>query len=266
MSLTDEQIQRYSRHILLPEIGGKGQKRITQARVLIVGAGGLGSPAALYLAAAGVGTLGIIDGDKVDLSNLHRQIIHATPDLGRPKVVSAKEKMEAINPDVKVIPYSERLTAKNALAILDQYDIILDGTDNFPAKFLVNDAAILSGKPLVHGGILRFEGQVFTILPRKSACYRCIFKQPPPPGAVPSCQEAGVIGVLAGVIGTIQATEVLKLILGIGDLLTDRMLTYEARNAAFREIRIRRNPNCPVCSEHPQITELVEYEQAVCEI
>ena len=266
MSLTDEQIQRYSRHILLPEIGGKGQKRITQAKVLIVGAGGLGSPAALYLAAAGVGTLGIIDGDKVDLSNLHRQIIHATPDLGRPKVVSAKEKMEAINPDVKVIPYSERLTAKNALALLDPYDIILDGTDNFPAKFLVNDAAILSGKPLVHGGILRFEGQVFTILPRKSACYRCIFKQPPPPGAVPSCQEAGVIGVLAGVIGTIQATEVLKLILGIGDLLTDRMLTYEARNAAFREIRIRRNPNCPVCSEHPQITELVEYEQAVCEI
>ena len=266
MSLTDEQIQRYSRHILLPEIGGKGQKRITQAKVLIVGAGGLGSPAALYLAAAGVGTLGIIDGDKVDLSNLHRQIIHATPDLGRPKVVSAKEKMEAINPDVKVIPYSERLTAKNALAVLNPYDIILDGTDNFPAKFLVNDAAILSGKPLVHGGILRFEGQVFTILPRKSACYRCIFKQPPPPGAVPSCQEAGVIGVLAGVIGTIQATEVLKLILGIGDLLTDRMLTYEARNAAFREIRIRRNPNCPVCSEHPQITELVEYEQAVCEI
>jgi len=266
MSLTDEQIQRYSRHILLPEIGGKGQKRITQAKVLIVGAGGLGSPAALYLAAAGVGTLGIIDGDKVDLSNLHREIIHATPDLGRPKVLSAKEKMEAINPDVKVIPYSERLTAKNALALLNPYDIILDGTDNFPAKFLVNDAAILSGKPLVHGGILRFEGQVFTILPRKSACYRCIFKQPPPPGAVPSCQEAGVIGVLAGVIGTIQATEVLKLILGIGDLLTDRMLTYEARNAAFREIRIRRNPNCPVCSEHPQITELVEYEQAVCEI
>lgn len=266
MNLTDEQIQRYSRHILLPEIGGKGQRRIIQARVLIVGAGGLGSPAALYLAAAGVGTLGIIDGDKVDLSNLHRQIIHATPDLGRPKVLSAKEKMEAINPDVKAIPHEEHLTAKNALTVLNQYDIILDGTDNFPAKFLVNDAAILSGKPLVHGGILRFEGQVFTILPRKSACYRCIFKQPPPPGAVPSCQEAGVIGVLAGVIGTIQATEVLKLILGIGDLLTDRLLTYEARNAAFREIRIRRNPNCPVCSEHPQITELVEYEQAICEI
>lgn len=266
MGFTDEQIQRYSRHILLPEIGGKGQRRIAQGRVLIVGAGGLGSPAALYLAAAGVGTLGIIDGDKVDLSNLHRQIIHATPDLGRPKVLSAKEKMEAINPDVTVIPYFEHLTAKNALVVLDPYDIILDGTDNFPAKFLVNDAAILSGKPLVHGGILRFEGQVFTIKPRKSACYRCIFKQPPPPGAVPSCQEAGVIGVLAGVIGTIQATEVLKLILGIGDLLTDRLLSYEARTAAFREIRIRRNPNCPVCSEHPQITELVEYEQAVCEI
>jgi adenylyltransferase/sulfurtransferase len=266
MSLTDQQIQRYSRHILLPEIGGKGQKRLAQGKVLIIGAGGLGSPAGLYLAAAGVGTLGIIDGDKVDLSNLHRQIIHATPDLGRPKVQSAKEKMEAINPDVKVIPYDERLTAKNALTLFGEYDVVLDGTDNFPAKFLVNDAAVLSGKPLIHGGILRFDGQVFTILPRKSACYRCIFKQPPPPGVVPSCQEAGVIGVLAGVIGTIQATEAMKVILGIGDLLTDRILTYEARGAAFREIRIRRNPNCPVCGDHPQISELVEYEQVICEI
>jgi molybdopterin-synthase adenylyltransferase len=266
MSFTEAQIERYSRHILLPEIGGKGQKRIAEAKVFIVGAGGLGSPAALYLAAAGVGTIGIIDGDAVDLSNLHRQVIHGTPDLGTPKVQSAKEKIEAINPDVKVIPYEERLTAKNALPLIHQYDFILDGTDNFPAKFLINDAAIFSNKPLIHGGILRFDGQVFTILPRKTACYRCIFKEPPPSGVVPSCQEAGVLGVLAGVIGTIQATEVLKLILGIGDLLTDRILTYEARSASFREIRIRRNPHCPVCSENPQITELVEYEQEICEI
>ncbi len=266
MSFTEEQIERYSRHILLPEIGGKGQKRIAEARVLIVGAGGLGSPAALYLAAAGLGTLGIIDGDAVDLSNLHRQIIHGTPDLGTPKVLSAKEKIEALNPDVKVVAYEERLTAKNAISLIQQYDFVLDGTDNFPAKFLINDAAVFSNKPLIHGGILRFDGQVFTILPRKTACYRCIFKEPPPPGVVPSCQEAGVLGILAGVIGTIQATEVLKLILGIGDPLTDRILTYEARNASFREIRIRRNPRCPICSENPQITELVEYEQEICEI
>ena len=266
MSFTEAQIERYSRHILLPEIGGKGQKRIVEAKVLIVGAGGLGSPAALYLAAAGVGTLGIMDGDTVDLSNLHRQVIHGTPDLGTPKVRSAKEKIEAINPDVKVIPYEERLNAKNALSLFHQYDFVLDGTDNFPAKFLINDAAIFTNKPLIHGGILRFDGQAFTILPRKTACYRCVFKEPPPPGVVPSCQEAGVLGVLAGVIGTIQATEVLKLILGIGDLLTDRILTYEARNASFREIRIRRHSQCPVCSENPQITELVEYEQEICEI
>lgn len=266
MAFTEEQIERYSRHILLPEVGGKGQKRIAESKVLIIGAGGLGSPAALYLAAAGVGTIGIIDGDKVDRSNLHRQVIHSTPDMGTSKVLSAKAKMEAINSNVRVATVEERLSAANARALFDEYDIILDGTDNFPAKFLINDAAVMSGKPLIHGGILRFDGQIFTILPKKSACYRCIFKEPPPPGAVPSCQEAGVLGVLAGVIGTLQATEALKLILNIGEPLTDRILTYEAKTTAFREIRIRRNPRCPVCGDHPSITELIEYDQKVCEI
>jgi molybdopterin/thiamine biosynthesis adenylyltransferase len=266
MAFNEEQIERYSRHILLPEVGGKGQKRIAEARVLIIGAGGLGSPAALYLAAAGLGTVGIIDGDKVDRSNLHRQVIHETPDLGKSKVLSAKAKMEAINPNVKVETYEERLSAANARALFDEYDLVLDGTDNFPAKFLINDAAVFSGKPLIHGGILRFDGQVFTILPGKSACYRCVFREPPPPGAVPSCQEAGVLGVLAGVIGTIQATEALKLILNIGHPLTDRILTYEAKSTAFREIRIKRNPKCAVCGDHPSITELIEYDQQICEI
>ena len=266
MEFNDEQIQRYSRHIILPEVGGKGQKRILQAKVLIVGAGGLGSPAALYLAAAGVGTIGIIDGDAVDLSNLHRQILHHTPDLGRPKVLSARDKMIAINPDVKVVPYYERLTAKNALSILKDYDIILDGTDNFPAKFLINDACFFARKPLIHGGILRFDGQVFTVLPGKTACYRCIHRQPPPDGLIPTCQEAGVLGVLAGVIGTIQATEVLKLTLGIGRPLTDRWLIYDALTGRFREARVQRQANCPLCGERPTITELVEYEPPVCEI
>lgn len=266
MGLTDLQIERYSRHILLPEIGGKGQKRINEAKILVIGAGGLGSPAALYLAAAGIGTIGIVDADVVDLSNLQRQVIHATPDINKAKVLSAKETMEAINPEIKVIAYQERFTAVNAMDLINPYDIILDGTDSFPSKFLINDAAIFSGKPLIHGGILRFDGQVFTILPKQSACYRCIFKEPPPPGSVPSCQEAGVLGVLAGVIGTIQATEALKLILGIGDPLTNRMLTYDAKETRFREIRIRQNPNCPVCGESPQIKELIDYEQPVCEI
>jgi adenylyltransferase/sulfurtransferase len=264
--LNDVQIQRYSRHLLLPEIGGKGQKRISDAKILVIGAGGLGAPAALYLAAAGVGTIGLVDGDTVDLSNLHRQVIHATPDLGRPKVISAKEKMLAINPDVQVRMHQERLVAKNALGILRDYDIVLDGTDNFPAKFLINDAAVMTGKPLVHGGILRFDGQVMTIRPRESACYRCIFKAPPPAGVVPSCQEAGVLGVLAGVIGTIQATEALKLVLGIGRPLFDRLLMYEARGATFREVRVRRHPDCPVCGAKPRITELIDYEQEACSL
>ena len=266
MELSEEQIERYSRHILLAEVGGKGQAKLAQSRVFVVGAGGLGSPVSLYLAAAGIGTIGIIDGDQVDLSNLQRQIIHYTPDVDRPKVVSAREKIQAINPDVKVITYEERLQARNALELIRDYDILVDGTDNFPTKFLVNDAAIFSGKPLIHGGILRFDGQVLTILPRESACYRCIFKSPPPPGVVPSCQEAGVLGALAGVIGTIQSTEVLKLILGIGTPLTNRLMRYDAMQASFRDVKVRRNPECPVCSDHPEITELIDYDQEICNL
>ena len=266
MSFTDEQVKRYSRHIILPEVGGKGQKKMLQSKMLIIGAGGLGAPAAFYLAAAGVGTLGIIDGDVVDLSNLQRQIIHYTPDIGKPKVISAKEKIEAINPDVEVKTYHELLTSKNALDIFKEYDVIIDGTDNFPAKFLANDAAVFTGKPLVHGGILRFVGQVYSIVPHKSACYRCIFNSPPPAGLIPTCQEAGVVGVLAGVIGTIQATEALKLILGIGTPLTNRLMTFDAQKMDFREIKLKRNPNCPVCGDNPTIKELIDYEQEVCRI
>jgi adenylyltransferase/sulfurtransferase len=266
MQFTDEQVTRYSRHILLPEVGGKGQKKIAQSRILIVGAGGLGSPAALYLAAAGVGTIGLIDSDAVDLSNLQRQVIHHTTDIGRPKVQSAKEKIQALNPDVNVVVYEDRLLAGNALELIRGYDVILDGVDNFPAKFLINDACFFAKKPLVHGGILRFDGRVTTIIPRTSACYRCIFQAPPPPGLVASCQEAGVIGVLAGIIGTIQATEALKLVLGIGQPLTDRLLDFDARKTTFREIRTKRNPRCPLCGEHPRITELFDHEPESCDI
>ena len=262
---TEEQIQRYSRHILLPEVGGKGQERLLEGKILIIGAGGLGSPVALYLAAAGVGSIGIIDEDVVDLTNLHRQVIHHTADVAKPKVFSAKEKIEALNPDVRVTAIRDRLNKDNILQIFSGYDIVIDGTDNFPTKFLINDAAVFTGKPLMHGGILRFDGQVMTILPGKSACYRCIFKKAPPAGLIPSCQEAGVLGVLAGVIGTIQATEALKVLLGIGRPLTDRMLIYDAKKGTFREARFHRNPNCPVCGPHPTITELIEYEQPVCD-
>jgi molybdopterin/thiamine biosynthesis adenylyltransferase len=263
---SEEQVARYSRHILLPEVGGKGQHKIGEAKVLIVGAGGLGSPVALYLAAAGVGTIGLIDADVVDLSNLQRQVIHQTDDIGRPKVDSAKTKILALNPHVAVKTHDTRLSADNALDIIDGYDIVVDGVDNFPTKFLINDACFFRKKPLVHGGILRFDGRVFTILPGKSACYRCVFKQPPPPGLIASCQEAGVIGALAGVIGTIQATEVLKLILGRGRLLTDRLLDYDARLTRFREIRITKNPKCPLCGERPEITRLFEHEPEVCAV
>jgi adenylyltransferase/sulfurtransferase len=266
MDFTDEQVIRYSRHILLPEVGGTGQKKLAKAKILIVGAGGLGSPAALYLAAAGVGTLGLVDSDVVDLSNLQRQIIHATPDIGRPKVLSAKEKIQALNPDVHVVPYEERFGANNALQLIADYDVVIDGVDNFPSKFLINDACVLGNKPLVHGGILRFDGRVTTILPKQSACYRCVFKEPPPPGLVASCQEAGVLGVLAGVIGTIQATEALKLVLGIGRLLTDRLLDYDAKKTSFREIKTRRNPRCAVCGDHPTITKLIDDEPALCSV
>jgi molybdopterin/thiamine biosynthesis adenylyltransferase len=258
MEFTEEQINRYSRHILLPEVGGKGQKKIAKARILLVGAGGLGSPAALYLAAAGVGRIGLIDSDVVDLTNLQRQVLHHTTDVGRPKVLSGKEKIQALNPDVAVSIYEERLAAGNALKLFSEYDVVIDGVDNFTAKFLINDACFFAEKPLVHGGILRFDGRVTTIIPRKSACYRCVFKTPPPPGLVASCQEAGVIGVLAGIIGTIQATEALKLVLGVGRPLTDRLLDFDARNTHFREIKVKRNPQCALCGVHPTITELFD--------
>ncbi len=264
--LNDEQIERYSRHILLQDVGGAGQQKIVNAKVLIIGAGGLGAPAALYLAAAGVGTLGIIDGDRVDLSNLQRQVIHFTPDVGRPKVQSAKEKINQLNPDVNVVTYEDVVHAGNILDIIKDYDFILDGTDNFSAKFLINDACVMAGKPYSHGGILRFDGQSMTVIPGETACYRCVFHSPPPKNAVPTCSQAGVLGAIAGMLGTIQATEVLKYIVGFGDLLTNRMLIFNAKTMAFRNAKFNRNPKCGVCGENPTVTSLIDYEQPVCEL
>jgi thiamine biosynthesis protein ThiS len=264
--LTEGQIERYSRQIILDGVGGAGQEKLLAAKVLIVGAGGLGSPAALYLAAAGVGTLGLVDADVVDVTNLQRQILHATPDVGTRKIDSARAKLAALNPDVAVRLHPERLTAANAAAILRDYDFVIDGTDNFPAKFLINDACVLGGKPFSHGGILRFDGQLMTVLPGQSACYRCVFPAPPPAGAVPSCSEAGVLGVLAGVIGTLQAAEALKFVLGKGDLLTDVLMTYDALRGEFRKVVVRRNPDCPVCSAHPAIRELRDEGEVACDV
>ncbi len=264
MDFTEEQIERYSRHIILPEVGGLGQAKIREASVFIVGAGGLGAPAAMYLAAAGIGKLGIIDDDAVDLSNLQRQVIHHTKDVGVHKAESAKEKVNRMNPDVEVITYHDRLKAHNARELVADYQYIIDGTDNFASKFLINDLAVLTGKPLIHGGILRFSGQVMGIIPGETACYRCVFREAPPEGVVPSCQEAGVLGVLAGVIGTIQATEVLKMILGIGTPLTNRLLTYQALESDIREVKLKRSTDCPVCGDNPTITDLVDGEQRAC--
>jgi len=266
VALTELQIERYSRQIILEEVGGIGQEKLLSSKVLIVGAGGLGAPAALYLAAAGVGTIGIIDNDKVDLTNLHRQIIHHTSDLGSEKVDSARAKIKAINPDVTVQTYQLKATAENISEIIRGYDFVIDGTDNFPAKYLVNDACYFQKVPFCHAGILRFDGQLITVLPGQTTCYRCIFRSPPPVGAVPSCSQAGVLGVLAGVIGCLQATEAIKYLLGIGDLLTDTLLTYNALKAEFRMVKFSRNPNCPLCGENPQITELKDEEQQlVCD-
>lgn len=254
--LSEDQIQRYSRHIILKDVGGKGQQKLLDSKVLIIGAGGLGSPIALYLGAAGVGTIGIADADDVDISNLQRQVIHFTADIGKPKVYSAKEKIQDMNPDVQVKTYKEWVTAGNIANIIADYDFVIDGTDNFAAKFLINDACVLGKKPYSHGGILQFDGQTFTVMPGESACYRCIFPEPPPKEAIPTCSQAGVIGVLPGVIGTIQATEAIKFILGKGDLLANRLLTYNALRMRFRDVPIKRNPKCPICGEHPTITEL----------
>ncbi|MEW6003854.1 MAG: molybdopterin-synthase adenylyltransferase MoeB [Stygiobacter sp.] len=265
MNFTEEQIIRYSRNIILREVGGEGQRRLLESKVLVIGAGGLGSPILLYLAAAGVGTLGIIDSDVVDLSNLQRQIIHFTPDINIPKVDSAKSKIKQLNPDVNVITYNVRLSSKNIVEIIKDYDFIIDGTDNFPTKFLVNDACVMNNKPFSHAGILRFEGQTFTYTPG-NMCYRCIFNEPPPKGVVPTCSEAGILGAVAGVIGTIQAVEALKYILQNGDLLTNKLLTFNALTTQFREIKLNRNENCPVCGKSPTIKELQDYEQPVCEL
>ena len=265
MEFTEEQIHRYSRHIILQDLGVEGQQKIMGGKVLIVGAGGLGSPVALYLAAAGVGTIGIIDGDVVDTTNLQRQVIHFTADVNKPKVVSAKEKIQQLNPDVNVITYQELLTSVNIKEIISGYDFIVDGTDNFPVKFLINDACVLGGKPFSHGGILRFEGQTITYTPG-NACYRCVFRNPPPPDAVPTCSQAGVLGSVAGMLGTIQATEVLKYLTGTGELLTNRLLMFQALQMEFRTVKFKRNDKCPVCGNHPTITQLIDYEQVVCNI
>ncbi|HIJ80159.1 MAG TPA: molybdopterin-synthase adenylyltransferase MoeB [Desulfuromonadales bacterium] len=261
--MTEEQIERYARHIILKEVGGKGQKKLFGGNVLIIGTGGLGSPAALYLAAAGVGTIGIADADNVDLSNLQRQIIHSTADVGRPKIESAREKMTAINPALQVRMYREWVSAANIAAMIADYDFVIDATDNFAAKFLINDACVLAGKPFSHGGILQFVGQTLTVKPGDSACYRCIFPEPPPKDVIPSCSQAGVIGVLPGIIGTIQATEALKYLLGIGKPLTDRMLIYDALEMVFRNVDLQKNPECPICGEHPTITELKDEQGAL---
>ncbi|MBI3521536.1 MAG: molybdopterin-synthase adenylyltransferase MoeB [Chloroflexi bacterium] len=259
-TLSSEQAQRYSRHLLIPQVGEKGQQTLLRSKVLLIGAGGLGSPAAYYLAAAGVGTLGIVDSDVVDATNLQRQILHSTERLGEPKVDSAKQTLEALNPDVKVVGYRERLTSENIDRIIADYDVVIDGADNFPTRYLLNDASVKWNKPVVHGSIYRFEGQVTVFKPHEGPCYRCLFHQPPPPELAPSCAEAGVLGVLPGVIGTIQANEALKLLLGIGEPLVGRYLLFDALDATFREVKLRRDPKCPVCGEHPTITEYIDYE------
>jgi sulfur-carrier protein adenylyltransferase/sulfurtransferase len=259
-SLTPDQLHRYSRHLLIPEVGEEGQQKLLDARILLVGAGGLGSPASLYLAAAGVGTLGIVDADVVDESNLQRQIVHSTARLGEPKVRSAADALTALNPDVNVVGIEERLTSDNVDRILDEgWDVIVDGADNFPTRYLVNDASVWHDIPVVHGSIYRFEGQVTVFKPQEGPCYRCLFPQPPPPELAPSCAEGGVLGVLPGIIGSLQANEALKLVLGIGTPLVGRLMLFDALSATFDEVALRRDPSCPVCGESPTITEYVDY-------
>ena len=265
LDFSEEEIRRYSRHIVLPEVGGIGQKQINRAAVLVIGAGGLGSPVAFYLAAAGVGTIGLVDDDVVDTSNLQRQILHTTADVGRKKVESARETLLALNPNVTIVPHDVRLNSANIRGILKDYDVVAEGSDNFPTKFLVNDACVMTDTPLSMAGIFRFSGQMLTVIPREGPCYRCLIPQPPPPGAIPSCQEAGVFGAMAGAVGLIQATEILKIILGKGEVLSGRLLLFEALQMRFEPIEVKRNPECPVCSETPSITELIDYDIA-CEL
>lgn len=259
-SLTNEQLTRYSRQMILQEVGAEGQRRLLQAKVLVVGAGGLGSPASIYLAAAGVGTIGIIDADRIDRSNLHRQVLHFDRDVGRSKTRSAKEHLEALNPDVTVIEHPTLLDSSNALEIISGYDLVVNGCDNFPTRYLVNDACVLLKKPLVDASILRFEGQATVFLPGQG-CYRCLFAKPPPPGSVPSCAEAGIVGALAGHMGTLQAMEAVKVLLGVGETLAGRMLLYDALRAEYRTVRWRKDPDCPVCGDRPTIRELIDYDE-----
>jgi adenylyltransferase/sulfurtransferase len=261
MELNNDEIRRYSRHLILPEVGLSGQKKICSSSVLCIGAGGLGSPIAMYLAAAGIGKLGILDFDSVDFSNLQRQIIHGTADVGRPKTLSAQETINRINPNVEVVVYNTRITSENALDLIRPFDIVVDGTDNFPTRYLTNDACVLLKKPNVYGSIFRFEGQASVFAPHLGGpCYRCLYPEPPPPGMVPSCAEGGVLGVLPGIVGTIQATEILKLALGKGSSLVGRLLLFNALEMRFRELKLRRDPKCPLCGENPSITQLIDYE------
>ena len=258
-ALTPQQVKRYSRHIIMGQVGSLGQRKLINAKVLIIGAGGLGSPSAVYLALAGVGTIGIVDFDVVEVSNLQRQILHQNDDVGRSKGLSAQQTLYAYNPDVEVVVHETRLSSENAMEIIEQYDIVINGADNFPSRYLVNDACYLLGKPLVDGSILIFDGQATVFIPG-SGCYRCLFPTPPPPGMVPNCAEAGVLGALTGLVGSIQATEALKLILGIGESLQSRLLLIDALSMDFREVRMKRNPACPLCGENPTVTELIDYE------
>jgi adenylyltransferase/sulfurtransferase len=260
-TLTQDEIKRYSRHLIMPEVGMDGQRKLKASSVLCIGAGGLGSPAAMYLAAAGVGRIGIVDFDVVDFSNLQRQLLHGTPDVGRSKLASATDRIKALNPHVQVEPYETALTSQNALELFREYDVILDGTDNFPTRYLVNDACVLTGKPNAYGSIFRFEGQASVFGTPGGPCYRCLYPEPPPPGLVPSCAEGGVLGVLPGIIGVIQATEAIKLMLGIGEPLIGRFLIYDALRMKFRELKLRKDPDCPVCGTHPTVTKLIDYEQ-----
>ncbi|RBQ31569.1 molybdenum cofactor biosynthesis protein MoeB [Arcobacter sp. FW59] len=259
--LSQEEISRYSRHLILPEVGLEGQLKLKNSKVLVVGTGGLGAPVILYLAAAGVGTIGVIDFDIVDESNLQRQIIHTTKDIGRPKISSANDRIKGINPNVKVVSYNAKLTSQNSLAIIKDFDVVVDGTDNFQTRYLINDSCVILGKPFVYGSIFRFEGQISVFNAYGGPCYRCLYPEPPPVGLVPSCAEGGVIGVLPGIIGTIQANETIKLILGIGEVLKGRLLTFDALDMRFRELKLAKDKSCPVCSEHPTITELIDYEE-----
>jgi len=261
IQLSKDEILRYSRHLIMPEVGMEGQLKLKQAKVLAIGAGGLGSPLALYLAAAGVGKLGIVDFDVVDFTNLQRQVIHSTSDVGRSKLASARETIQGINPNVEVVTYETRLTSENALDIFKDYDVIADGTDNFPTRYLVNDACVLLGKPNAYGSIFRFEGQASVFYAKEGPCYRCLYPEPPPPGLVPSCAEGGVLGVLPGIVGSIQALETIKLITGKGRPLIGRLLLFDALNLKFRELKLRKSPDCPVCGTHPTITKLIDYEQ-----